>query len=129
MTAWKDTERRIARLLHGERTGNRGAATEDVAHIWLSVEVKHRRQLPSWLTAAMQQAQRNAPAGRLPIVVLHAHGTRGANDVVCLRLADFLDWFGNDPLAAAEPDQLAILAPDLADGADEQEALHAHIAG
>ena len=129
MTAWKDTERRIARLLHGERTGNRGAATDDVQHGWLSVEVKHRRQLPSWLTAAMGQAQRNAPAGKLPIVVLHAHGARAVNDVVCVRMGDFLDWFGDDPLAAAEPGELAILAPDLTDGADEEEALHAHIAG
>lgn len=130
MNAWKRTERRVAHLLNGERTGNHGTATEDVQHAWLSVEVKHRRQLPGWLTGAMQQAQRNAPAGRLPVVVLHAHGARAVNDLVVLRMGDFLDWFGDDPLAAAEPDELAILAPDLApDGTDEQEALHAHLTG
>lgn len=120
--AWKNTERRIARLLHGERTGNTGAATEDVAHAWLSVEVKHRRVLPAWLHDALQQAQRNAPAERLPLVVLHQHGERATNDVVCVRLRDWLDWFGDDPLAAATDEQRRVLAPDFEDREEDDLA-------
>ncbi len=119
---WKSTERRIARLLHGERTGNTGAATEDVAHAWLSVEVKHRRMLPAWLHDALQQAQRNAPAGRLPVVVLHQHGERSTNDVVCVRLANWLDWFGDDPMAAATDEQRRVLAPDFEDREEDDLA-------
>lgn len=122
-TSWKESERRIAKLLHGKRTGNTGSATEDVAHDWLSVEVKHRRSLPAWLTAALAQAQRNAPAGRLPVVILHQHNSRAVNDVVCMRLGNWLDWFGDDPLAAATPEELAILAPDWED-AEEHAALN-----
>ena len=120
---WKEAERRIAKLLHGRRTGNTGAATEDVAHDWLSVEVKHRRTLPAWLTAALSQAQRNAPDSRLPVVILHQHGTRSSNDVVCVKLGNWLDWFGEDPLAAATPDELAVLAPDYEDR-EEHAALN-----
>ena len=114
-TTWKEAERRIARLLHGRRVGNQGSATEDVAHDWLSVEVKHRRTLPAWLTAALSQAQRNAPDSRLPVVILHQHGTRSSNDVVCVKLGNWLDWFGDDPLAAATPEELAVMAPDWED--------------
>lgn len=119
---WKEAERRIARLLHGRRTGNTGSATEDVAHDWLSVEVKHRKTLPAWLTAAMGQARRNAPPNRLPVVILHQYGSRSTNDVVCVKLGDWLDWFGDDPLAAATPEELAILAPDYEDREEDNLA-------
>lgn len=89
---WKATERAIARRLGGRRVGNRGRNTEDVAHSWLSVEVKSRRQLPAWLLGAMAQAEHNSPAGRLPVVVLHQVGKRHDGDLVVLRLGDFTEY-------------------------------------
>ena len=91
-TTWKASERAIAKRLGGQRVGNRGRNTEDVAHSWLSVEVKSRRQLPAWLLNAMAQAERNAPAGRLPVVVLHQVGQRHDGDLVVLRLGDFTEY-------------------------------------
>lgn len=93
MTTWKQTERAIAKRLNGRRLGATGAATADVVSDWLSAEVKHRRRLPEWLKAALDQAA-NGAEGRLPIVVLHESGQRHADDLVLMRLSDFQDWFG-----------------------------------
>lgn len=102
MAAWKRTERSIAARLYGQRVGNSGRNTEDVAHAWLSVEVKHRKSLPAWLVDAVAQACRNAEAAKLPIAVLHEHGQRHDNDLVIMRLADFTAWFGDADLENAE---------------------------
>ena len=88
-TTWKQTERAIARRLEGQRIGCTGQATPDVVTDSLSIEVKHRDQLPQWLMAAMAQAVTNAPAGKLPVLILHQSGQRHGNDLVVLRLADF----------------------------------------
>ncbi len=53
----------------------------------MAVEVKHRAKLPTWLTAAMAQAEQNAPEDKLPVVVLHEKHQRHAQDLVILRLA------------------------------------------
>ena len=57
--------------------------------------MKTRRKLPQWLRAAVEQAQRNADDGGVPLVVLHETGRRHDNDVVLMRLADFERWFGD----------------------------------
>lgn len=88
---WKQCERAIAKRLGGQRVGNRGTNTEDVTHPWLSVEVKSRKALPAWLLAALAQARANAPAGRVPLVVLHEVGQRHEGDLVMLALGDFTD--------------------------------------
>ena len=88
MTAWKRTERAIARRLNGKRLGATGMATPDVVTERLAVEVKHRRELPEWLKGALAQAVNNA-GDRLPLVVLHEAGQRHADDLVVMRLADF----------------------------------------
>lgn len=51
---------------------------------------------------AMAQARTNAPAGRLPVVVLHRVWSRHDNDLVVLRLADFEEWFGGLAVKTAE---------------------------
>jgi hypothetical protein len=95
--AWKDTERAIAQRLGGRRVGNSGRNTEDVAHRWLSIEAKERESLPAWLKAAVAQARANAPAGRLPLAILHELGARHDGDFVVLTLRDFQEWFGDVP--------------------------------
>lgn len=94
---WKATERAVASRLGGRRvpiTGRQRGDTPDVAHDWLSIEVKHRQSLPRWLTEAMSQAAAGAGLSQLPIVVLHEHGGRHDGDLVVLRLSDFVGWFG-----------------------------------
>ncbi len=65
----------------------------DIAHPWLSLEVKDRATLPAWLLDALAQAQASATPGQLPVAVLHRAQHHDAALVV-LRLAAFVDWFG-----------------------------------
>ena len=93
---WKATERAVASILGGQRAGPRGAHP-DVEHAWLAVEVKHRDKVPDWLKEAMAQAVRNSPgASHLPVVVLHESGQRHGEDLVIIRLSDFVDWLGGE---------------------------------
>ena len=93
---WKATERRIAALLGGRRVpvSGRGRGDQpDIAHPWLSLEVKDRASLPAWLLDALDQAERSATPAQLPVAVLHRAGDRHDHALVVLRLADFVDWF------------------------------------
>ncbi|GAP05911.1 hypothetical protein ATHL_00752 [Anaerolinea thermolimosa] len=97
-STWKATERAIARRLGGKRvpiTGRARGSAPDVAHTWLSIEVKHRKRLPRWLADAIDQAVAAAVEGQLPIVILHESGQRHDNDLVLTRLSDFESWFGS----------------------------------
>ena len=39
-----------------------------------------------------------------------------------MKLGNWLDWFGDDPLAAATPEELAIFAPDYEDREEDNLA-------
>ena len=95
---WKGSERALAARLGGERISNHalGMQTPDVETRAWSVEVKCRKVLPFWLTDALAQARRNATDGKLALVILHQVGQRHDNDVVVLRLDDFVEWFGTE---------------------------------
>lgn len=122
MTDWKKGERKLAAVLGGVRvpvTGRARGTTPDIAHEWLSVEVKCRLRLPAWLHAAaaaaapywpvayravplwlldaLDQAGAAASAddGKLPIVILHEHGRRYVDAIVCATEADIVQWAGN----------------------------------
>lgn len=92
---WKETERRTARLLGGQRVGCTGKATPDVVAGWLVAECKHRKTLPQWIAHALAQARTAAGATRLGVAVLHGKGAR--DSWVVLSLADWLAWFGDAP--------------------------------
>ncbi len=85
-------ERATAAAFGGERIA--GVGRRDVSNEWLSVECKARQSLPKWLTGAMEQALRLARPDTLAIVVLHAHGERHDDDLVIMRRADFIGWWG-----------------------------------
>ena len=93
---WKAVERAIARVLSGRRISNHalGQQTPDVETDAYSIEVKHRKRLPAWIEDAVTQAERNATPGKLPLAVLHESGRRHDNDLVVVRLRDFVEWFG-----------------------------------
>lgn len=96
MTArWKAVERAIAERLGGRRVpvSGRQEAGVDIAHDWLAIEVKHTKRIPVFVVRALGQAKAGAKEGQLPIAVLHPPGSRIEDSVVCLRLADFEEWF------------------------------------
>lgn len=89
--AWKRTERAIAACLGGQRvpvSGRQRGDAPDIAHDRLSMEVKHRRSVPAWLTGTMAQATASARNGQLPVAIIHRHGGRHADDLAILRLSD-----------------------------------------
>ncbi|GIV61536.1 MAG: hypothetical protein KatS3mg044_0402 [Rhodothermaceae bacterium] len=54
---WKAVERKVAERLGGRRvpvTGRSRGDAPDVAHAWLSIEIKHRARLPAWIEDAMR---------------------------------------------------------------------------
>lgn len=101
-SSWKRSERDIGRLVGGERvpvSGRARGAVPDIAHRWLSIEVKSRASLPRWIHDALDQASASARGLQLPVAVLHHAHHRHTDDVVCLRLSDFVEWFGDLPEA------------------------------
>lgn len=95
---FKHTERTVARMLGGKRTGHTGGA--DVTVDWLCVEVKHRSTIPAWLRSAVGQAKRNAGSMQLPIAVIHEHGAQHNSDLVVMTMSDFRDFFGDTSVPA-----------------------------
>lgn len=92
--AWKRAEREIAKRLGGKRvpiTGRSRGDVPDIAHPELSVEVKHRKALPGWLTDALAQAVASQKEHKVPIVVLHEEGQPYDDCLVLLRLSDFIN--------------------------------------
>jgi len=87
----KATERATAKRLGGKGVGILGG--EDVSAGLFSVECKSRVRFvgQGW----MSQAVRNCPRGRVPMLVVHLHGARHADDLVMLRMSDWLDLYGD----------------------------------
>lgn len=86
----KRTEKAIAKITGGKRLGILGR--DDVQAGAFSIEVKDR---VSFVGATfMQQAIRNCPEGKTPLVIVHQTGSRHTDDIVLMRLADWIDWHG-----------------------------------
>ncbi len=96
-TTWKHSEREIARLMGGTRTGPAGKAAADVVTGWAVIEVKHRKALPQWIKKAVEQAVAAAGPRRVPLAVLHEKGKRYMDSLVVMRMSDFIAWYG-DPM-------------------------------
>ena len=74
--------------------GRQGA---DVDHVWLSIECKSWKRLPVRVVAALVQAEADAVVQthkKLPVAVLHGDNHSHRTDLVVMRLADFVEWFG-----------------------------------
>jgi hypothetical protein len=103
--SWKRTERAVAARLGGRRvpvTGRQRGDAPDIAHDVYSIEVKHRRRLPGWLREAVVQALAAQRDGQLALAILHEAGTHHDDDLVVVRLRDWLAWFGDLPQPEGE---------------------------
>lgn len=94
--AWKAAEKGIARAIGGERVSNRflGLDVTDIVCGIFAIEVKERKVIPSWLINAMEQSERNARGGRVPLVALHRLGDRYDDALIVLRLHDWVELHG-----------------------------------
>jgi len=94
MTAWKDLERRAARVLGGHRNkrgGDFGQSMADVEHPLLSVECKYRKHLPKLLTDGIAHAA-SYDKSKTPLLVVKERYQHGA--LVVHTLKDFENLFG-----------------------------------
>ena len=66
---------------------------EDASSKSFSAEFKDRKKFigSGW----MDQAVSNCPQGKTPVVVIHITHQRRMNDLVMMRVGDWLDWFGS----------------------------------
>jgi len=88
----KRNERALAKLLGGQRVGILGQ--EDIKMGMFSVECKSMVEFPKRISNNMSQAERNAPDGKIPILVWHKGNQRREQDLVILRLKDWIDLHG-----------------------------------
>ncbi len=92
MSRWKSEERRVAAALGGTRLPNTGTGQCDVRAGRYAIQVKARESLPAWLTGAVEQAERDADAGEIPVVVLsEVSQGRKARRLVVMALDDWRD--------------------------------------
>lgn len=95
---WKRHEREIAAMLGGVRLPNNGHGQPDVLTDDLAVQVKTRKTIPSWLHDAIDQAARDAPPERLPLVVLaEASQGRKTRRYLVIDLERLLEWLVRRP--------------------------------
>ena len=93
-TTWKAHERSWVSI-GAKRTPFSG---EDCSHPIFSIECKQRtgRNYPKTLRKWFEQAKRNAPVGKVPLLAVHLTGERRKEDLVILRRGDFEDLFGKE---------------------------------
>jgi hypothetical protein len=90
--AWKNHERRVARVFNGKRSGNCGRSVVDVAHPIFSIECKFRKTLPQLLREGLDQAHRY-DENKLPVLVIKERYAHGA--FVVMKMRDFASLFGS----------------------------------
>ncbi len=97
----KEDERRVARLLGGERHKADTGGPEDVSHPWLSIQVKGGKRVMTAEVRAGVESARVAAVGttKLPIcAVVDRSGTR-LRDYIVIDTEDFITWFGTGEAA------------------------------
>ncbi len=90
-TRGKNTELAIAKIMGAKRNH---FEAEDLRHPILSIEVKHRKKLPTLIKKFMGQAVAAAADDKIPCVIMHEQSVDHTDDLVLLRLGDFEDIVG-----------------------------------
>ena len=89
-TTWKNIERGVCEYLGCTRSGPTGITGPDCScgDIPISVQVKHRENIPVWFSDMVSQTVGQADPGKLPLLVLHALGKSINESYTIVRLSD-----------------------------------------
>lgn len=82
----KEAERTIAKLIGGRRVGILGK--EDIDHPDYTVEVKSRKSFAG--SKFLEQAEKHNKGDKTAIAIVHVSDKGHKNDIVMMRLKDFL---------------------------------------
>jgi len=101
-TYWKAKQRQLLKLLGGERDCHLGEKGADGINEWLVWEAKCHKELAGYLLSALKQAEesnwRRVQAGerpRLCIAIHHQKRQPWYDDIVQMKLGQFVEWYGN----------------------------------
>lgn len=98
--AWKRGERQVAKLFDTTRTGPTGKDDNDIVHPLLAIEVKYRKNLPTWALECLEQARTGrSAAGKTPVTIMLGRGMRVKDGILSMRVADFMELWG--PISSA----------------------------
>lgn len=90
-TRGKNFELAIAKYLKCKRNH---FEKEDLCHPILSIECKHRTELPKLIKKWMAQAEAAAQEGKIACVVMHEERQKYGESLVIMRLKDIRDLLG-----------------------------------
>jgi len=86
---------RKVQSVFAKKMGGKSVGTiegQDVSHEIWSAEIKHRKKFIGG--TFMDQAIKNCPEGKVPLVVVHTLNQRFSKSLVMMRYTDWEDWFG-----------------------------------
>jgi len=86
----KAIQKKIAVRLGGKNVGT--IEGQDIDHPVFSGEVKHRKSFAG--DKFMEQAVKNCPNGKVPIVIVHTLNKRLDDALVMMKLTDWEEWYG-----------------------------------
>ena len=81
---------KMAKRLGGKSVGT--IEGQDISHSVFSVEVKHRKKFVG--NTFMNQAVKNSPEGKVPLVIVHELNQRFDKALVMIRMKDWEEWYG-----------------------------------
>lgn len=106
-----DSEKAAEHLFKARRVGTMGG--EDAFNRTFSIETKSFQSPPKALQDWMEQAQRNCPENRMPMVYLHKMRQKRDEDWVIMKVGDFKKVFEkllelSDPEGPVQKDKMVL---------------------
>jgi len=93
----KSTERAIAKIFQFDNAHRVGIlGKEDIVTDRFIIEVKERKNLPKFILNAYKQVEKHRTKDKIPLFILHELNKNHMNDLVILKLKDFLEIIKND---------------------------------
>ena len=86
----RKVQSRIAKMIGGKSVGT--IEGQDISHEIWSIEAKHRKTFIG--NTFMNQAVKNSPEGKTPVVIVHTLNQRFEKSLVMMRYSDWEEWFG-----------------------------------
>ena len=86
----RKVQSKFAKMLGGKSVGT--IEGQDIEHSLFSGETKHRKKFIG--NTFMDQAVKNCPEGKTPLVIIHTLNQRFKNSLVMMKYSDWEEWFG-----------------------------------